>query len=192
MTPDDQWERLRENYGAFRALWRDTDVSWTGRFRDPLDRVTALPRPGRPDLRIWHGANTSRALVGVGSGGFFAAATSQDAKARFAAAFERRLAYNRRYEHGVLDRLGITTVEDYVTKTAALVGSPQQIVDALCTQYEYFAHDVVHLHVDAEALSPADYRTALELFASEIALVVLRELPNKPIPDWRAPATAAA
>ncbi|KLL10746.1 MULTISPECIES: LLM class flavin-dependent oxidoreductase [Protofrankia] len=232
VTPDDQWDRLRENYEIFRALWNETDVSWEGRFRPPLVRVTALPRPGRRNLRIWHGANTNlesadfaarhgdpiftsigtaavgrylesvryyrerfafyghdpdRALVGVGTGGFFAAATSQEAVRKFMPVFERRLVYNRRYEHAAIDRIGIATVEDFIAKTSALVGSPQQVIDILLTQYEKFRYDLVHIHVDAEALTPEDYRAALEIFATEIAPVIRRELPNKPIDDWHTP-----
>lgn len=232
MTPDDQWDRLRENYEAFRALWNETKVNWTGRFRPPLVDVTALPRPGRRGLRIWHGANTNLesadfaarhgdplftsigtaavgrylesvryyrerfafyghdpdgALVGVGTGGFLAASTSQEAVRKFTPVFERRLAYNRRYEHAAIDRLGIATVEDFITKTSALVGSPQQVIDILLAQYETFQHDLVHIHVDAEALTPEDYRATLEIFATEIAPVIRRELPNKPIDDWRTP-----
>ncbi|MBL7496922.1 LLM class flavin-dependent oxidoreductase [Frankia sp. CNm7] len=236
VTDDDKWDRLRESYEVFRALWNETEVSWEGRFRPPLVNVTALPRPARPNLRIWHGANTNlesadfaarhgdpvftsigtaavgryletvqyyrerfasyghdpeHALVGVGTGGFFAAATSQEAVRKFTPAFERRLAYNRRYEHGALDRLGAATLEDYLTKTSALVGSPQQVIDTLLAQHEKFQHDLVHIHVDTQAISPEDYRATLEIFATEIVPVIRKEIPNKPIDDWHAPPPVA-
>jgi alkanesulfonate monooxygenase SsuD/methylene tetrahydromethanopterin reductase-like flavin-dependent oxidoreductase (luciferase family) len=234
VTPDNQWDRLRENYEAFRRLWSETDVTWDGRFQRPLDAVNAVPRPGRPTVRIWHGANTNldsaefaarhgdpvftsigttalgryletvqhyrerfafhghdpiRALVGVGTGGYFAANTSQQAIAAFTPVFERRFAHNQRFETP-LDRLGINTVEDYIEKTAALVGSPQQIIDIILAQHQHFQHDLMHLHVDAGALTPADYRATLELFATEIAPAVRRNLPHKPIDDWRSPLAA--
>lgn len=232
VTPENQWDRLRENYEVLRRLWNETEVSWTGRFRPPLDRVTALPRPQGPQLRIWYGANTNldsadfaarhgdplftsvgttaigryletvqyyrerfafyghdpvHALVGVGTGGFFAAATSQEAIAKFTPVVERRFAYNRRYEHGALDRMGITTVEAFIAKLVALVGSPQQIIETLLEQYEAFQHDLVHIHVDAEALTSKDYLDTLEIFATEIAPTVRREIPNKPLDNWHAP-----
>ncbi|EIV96618.1 LLM class flavin-dependent oxidoreductase [Frankia sp. QA3] len=235
VTPDDQWDRLRENYEVFRRLWNETEVTWEGRFRPPLERVTALPRPGRPEVRIWHGANTNlasadfaarhgdplftsigtaavgrylesvryyrerfafhghdpqRALVGVGTGGFHAAATSQEAVRKFTPVFDRRQVYNRRYEHAALDRLGITTVEDYIAKTSALVGSTQQVIEIVLAQHETFQHDLLHIHVDAEALTPEDYRATLEIFATDIAPAIRKELPNKPIDDWQTPPPA--
>ncbi|MET7400199.1 LLM class flavin-dependent oxidoreductase [Dactylosporangium sp. NPDC005572] len=236
VTPQNQWDRLHESYEVLRRLWRETDVTWTGHYRRPMERVTAVPRPGRADLRIWHGANTNlesaefaavhgdpvftsigttaigryletvryyrerfafhghdpnRALVGVGTGGFLAAKTSQEAVEKFKPVFTRRFMHNQRYETP-LDRLGIVTVEDYIKKVAALVGSPQQVIDTILAQHEQFQHDLMHIHVDAEALSAADYRNTLELFATEIAPVVRREMPNKPLDDWHSAAAAAA
>lgn len=135
----------------------------------------------------FYGHHPERALVGVGTGGYFAAATSQEAARAFTPVFERRLAYNRRYEHAALDRLGIATVEDFIARTSALVGSPQQIIDILLSQYERFRQDLVHIHVDAEALTPKEYNATLEIFATEIAPAIRREIPNKPIDDWHTP-----
>ncbi|MBH5338629.1 LLM class flavin-dependent oxidoreductase [Streptomyces pactum] len=57
-----QWEYQAEKYELLRRLWREENVSWTGRFRPPLKDVTTVPRPygGRPP-RVWHGSATSLA-----------------------------------------------------------------------------------------------------------------------------------
>jgi alkanesulfonate monooxygenase SsuD/methylene tetrahydromethanopterin reductase-like flavin-dependent oxidoreductase (luciferase family) len=63
VTPDDQWDRNREGYELFRALWDSDSVTWSGRFRPPLDDAKALPRPLQPRIRIWHGSATSKDSV---------------------------------------------------------------------------------------------------------------------------------
>ncbi|MEV0760961.1 LLM class flavin-dependent oxidoreductase [Nocardia sp. NPDC050435] len=59
----DQWDRNREGYELFRALWASDRVTWSGRFRPELVAAKALPRPYQPTIRIWHGSATSRESV---------------------------------------------------------------------------------------------------------------------------------
>jgi alkanesulfonate monooxygenase SsuD/methylene tetrahydromethanopterin reductase-like flavin-dependent oxidoreductase (luciferase family) len=59
VTPDDQWDRNREGYELFRALWESDSVTWRARFRPPLVDAKALPRPLQKRIRIWHGSATS-------------------------------------------------------------------------------------------------------------------------------------
>lgn len=59
-TEAEQWDRLEESYELLRRLWRDEDVTWSGRFRPPLARATVRPRPFQsPGPRVWHGSATS-------------------------------------------------------------------------------------------------------------------------------------
>ncbi|GAA4111913.1 LLM class flavin-dependent oxidoreductase [Enteractinococcus coprophilus] len=46
-----------ENYNLLYRLWRETEVSWEGRFRTPLQQFTATPRPldDVPPF-VWHGS----------------------------------------------------------------------------------------------------------------------------------------
>ncbi|MET8678984.1 LLM class flavin-dependent oxidoreductase [Streptomyces sp. NPDC004647] len=46
-----------ENYALLHELWRKDVVDWQGRFRTPLERFTATPRPldGVPPF-VWHGS----------------------------------------------------------------------------------------------------------------------------------------
>ena len=54
--PDQSRERFRENLELLRRLWSERDVTWSGRFRAPLDHVTVEPRPvQRPHPPIWVG-----------------------------------------------------------------------------------------------------------------------------------------
>jgi hypothetical protein len=50
---------------------------------------------------------------------------------------------------------------------------------------QQFGHSVLHLHADAGGLTDAQHRESLELFQSDIAPVLRREIPD---PLWPAPA----
>ncbi|WP_280302993.1 LLM class flavin-dependent oxidoreductase, partial [Nocardia neocaledoniensis] len=63
VTTEDQWDRNREGYELFRALWDSEEVTWSGRFRPSLTAAKALPRPWQPRIRVWHGSATSRESV---------------------------------------------------------------------------------------------------------------------------------
>ncbi|HEY8495355.1 MAG TPA: LLM class flavin-dependent oxidoreductase [Myxococcota bacterium] len=46
--------RIGEGVELLRRLWTETEVSWAGRFRAPLERVTVEPRPvQRPHPPLW-------------------------------------------------------------------------------------------------------------------------------------------
>jgi alkanesulfonate monooxygenase SsuD/methylene tetrahydromethanopterin reductase-like flavin-dependent oxidoreductase (luciferase family) len=62
--PDESRERFRENLELLLRLWSERDVTWSGRFRAPLDRVTVEPRPVQaPHPPIWVGSGSSPASV---------------------------------------------------------------------------------------------------------------------------------
>ncbi|WP_146340637.1 CE1758 family FMN-dependent luciferase-like monooxygenase [Nesterenkonia sp. NBAIMH1] len=46
-----------ENYALLHRLWREESVNWSGRYRTPLERFTATPRPldDTPPF-VWHGS----------------------------------------------------------------------------------------------------------------------------------------
>jgi alkanesulfonate monooxygenase SsuD/methylene tetrahydromethanopterin reductase-like flavin-dependent oxidoreductase (luciferase family) len=55
-----QWELQAEHYELLRRLWREENVTFSGRFRGPLDSFTSLPRPFQTPPPIWHGVATSQ------------------------------------------------------------------------------------------------------------------------------------
>lgn len=221
ITPENQWDLLRENYALFRRLWTEDDVTWEGRLGRSLENAEALPRPYQKNIRIWHGSGSStgsvdfaaqhgdpvfssngsgpldryaklihhyrerfasyghdprRALVGAGTAGYFGARNSQEAVAAYRPVFEARLAVNRTFDGGSIP---YDTVEDWIEHSSVLVGSPQQIIDKVIGQHQEFGHELLHLHVDGEILSRAQYDATLELFFDEIAPVLRRELPSR-------------
>jgi len=55
---------LEEKYGLLKRLWTEDDVSWSGRFRGPLDHVTLTPKPvQKPHPVVWYGGGSSEESV---------------------------------------------------------------------------------------------------------------------------------
>jgi hypothetical protein len=48
--------------------------------------------------------------------------------------------------------------------------------------HDQFGHSVMHLHADASGLTDAQHRESLELFQSDIAPVLRRDIPEPPWP----------
>ena len=74
------------------------------------------------------------------------------------------------------------SLEDAIERSSALVGSPQQIIDKVRRYHEQIGHEVLHINSDGVGLTPAQHRATLELFQSEIAPVLRREIPSRAFP----------
>ncbi|MFD0372945.1 LLM class flavin-dependent oxidoreductase [Streptomyces sp. NPDC127114] len=166
-------------------------VDLAARYGDPLFSAN-VTHPIEPYAALvehyrerWehYGHDPARAVVGAGTAGFHAARTSQEAVAAYRPVFEGQLAFQK--SQGL--EPVFTTLEDFVERSSALIGSPQQIIDKVHRYHERFGHSVLHLHADASGLATARHRASLELFQSEIAPVLRRAIPDPPFP-W-APAT---
>ena len=222
VTTADQWDRNREGYELFRALWDSDDVTWSGRFRPDLINAKALPRPLQEKIRIWHGSATSTdsvdlaarhgdpifsanvtypiepyadlvhhyrerwvfyghrpedALVGAGTAGFHIAATSQQALAEYRLTFEARLAFQRKAGLPVV----FDSVEDFVARSSALVGSPAQVIDKVSRYHEQLGHEVIHLSAEADGLTAAQKRRSLDLFVSDVAPILREQIHSRPL-----------
>jgi hypothetical protein len=86
--------------------------------------------------------------------------------------------------------LAFTDLDDFVVRSSALIGSPQQVIEKVHRYHEQLGHSVLHLHADAGGLTDAQHRESLELFQSDIAPVLRREIPDPPWPG-EAPADPA-
>ena len=125
-----------------------------------------------------YGHDPADAVVGAGTAGYLAAPTSQEAVARYRPIFEAVQAMQ--------SRAGLTpafaTLDDYVERSSALIGSPAQIVEKVHRYHARFGHSVLHLHADGAGLTPAEHRANLELFQSAIAPELRRTIPDPPWP----------
>jgi alkanesulfonate monooxygenase SsuD/methylene tetrahydromethanopterin reductase-like flavin-dependent oxidoreductase (luciferase family) len=161
-------------------------VDLAARYGDPLFSAN-VTHPIEPYAELvrhyrerWaaHGHDPRLAAVGAGSAGLYAARTSQQALADYRPVFEGYLAFQRRMGAQPV----FPTLEDFVERSSALVGSPQQIVDKVHRYHERFGHSVLHVNAEPAGLSDARHRASLELFQSAVAPVLRRDIPDPPWP----------
>jgi alkanesulfonate monooxygenase SsuD/methylene tetrahydromethanopterin reductase-like flavin-dependent oxidoreductase (luciferase family) len=151
------------------------DPLFSANVTHPIGPYAALVRHYRERWEHY-GHDPALATVGAGTAGYYAAPTSQQALAAYRPVFEGQLAFRRRLG---LDPV-FTTLEDFVERSSALVGSPQQVIEKVHRYHEQFGHSVLHLHADAGGLSQKQHRDSLELFQSRIAPVLRRGIPDPP------------
>jgi alkanesulfonate monooxygenase SsuD/methylene tetrahydromethanopterin reductase-like flavin-dependent oxidoreductase (luciferase family) len=161
-------------------------VDLAARYGDPLfsANVTNPIGPYAELVRYYrerwahYGHDPAGAVVGAGTAGYYASRNSQDALAVYRPVFEAQREFQR--------KLGLepvfTDFEDFVARSSALIGSPQQVIEKVHRYHEQFGHAVLHLHADAGGLTDAQHRETLELFQSDIAPVLRRDIPDPPWP----------
>ncbi|MEK8127948.1 LLM class flavin-dependent oxidoreductase [Paenibacillus filicis] len=59
ITVEEQWDSMAERYELLKRLWSEEEVTWEGRYRSPLDKVTTQPRPYQKKIPVWHGSASS-------------------------------------------------------------------------------------------------------------------------------------
>ncbi|MBY8876293.1 LLM class flavin-dependent oxidoreductase [Actinacidiphila acidipaludis] len=161
-------------------------VDLAARHGDPLfsANVTHSIEPYAELVRYYrerweaYGHDPRLATVGAGSAGVCAAQTSQQALADYRPVFEGYLAFQRRLGADPV----FPTLEDFAERSSALVGSPQQIIDKVHRYHERFGHTVLHVSAEAGGLSDARHRASLELFQSDVAPALRRDIPDPPWP----------
>lgn len=159
-------------------------VDLAARYGDPLfsANVTNPIEPYAELIRYYrerweyYGHDPATIAVGAGTAGLLVARTSQEAVEVYRPIFESTLAFQKQFGLPVV----FETVEDFVARSSALIGSPQQVIDKVHRYHEQFGHTVLHLHADASGLTDAQHRASLELFQSEVAPVLRREIPDPP------------
>ncbi|MFF0742922.1 LLM class flavin-dependent oxidoreductase [Streptomyces sp. NPDC004111] len=154
---------------------RHGDPLFSANVSNPIGPYAELIRYYR-ERWAHYGHDPAALAVGAGTAGFCAARTSQEALAAYRPVFEGNLAFQRSLG---LDPVFLT-LEDFVERSSALIGSPQQIVDKVHRYHAEFGHSVLHLNADASGLTDRQHRDSLALFQSEVAPVLRREIPDPP------------
>ena len=156
------------------AQWGDPLFS--ANVTNPIEPYAELVRYYR-ERWAHHGRNPEDALVGAGSAGYYCAKDSQDAIETYRPVFDARKA--------AFERAGMPVVfhslEDAIERSSALIGSPQQIIDKVLRYHEQLGHEVLALNSDGAGLSPAQHRATLELFQSDIAPALRKQIPSRPL-----------
>ncbi|MFE6337140.1 LLM class flavin-dependent oxidoreductase [Streptomyces sp. NPDC057798] len=161
-------------------------VDLAARYGDPLFSANAT-HPVEPYAELirhyrerWdhYGHDPARIAVGAGTAGVYVARTTQEAIAAYRPVFENTMALQR--------SMGLEpvfpTLEDFVARSSALIGSPQQVLDKVHRYHEQFGHTVLHLHAEANGLTQRQHRASLELFQAEVAPRLRRSIPDPPFP----------
>ncbi|MCL7425585.1 LLM class flavin-dependent oxidoreductase [Streptomyces sp. YS415] len=161
-------------------------VDLAARYGDPLfsANVTHPIEPYAELIRHYrerwdhYGHDPARIAVGAGTAGVYVARTSQEAIAAYRPVFESTMELQR--------SMGLEpvfpTLEDFVARSSALIGSPQQVLDKVHRYHEQFGHTVLHLQAEAGGLTPRQHRASLELFQAEVAPRLRRSIPDPPFP----------
>ncbi|MGW7203459.1 LLM class flavin-dependent oxidoreductase [Streptomyces sp. NPDC054837] len=161
-------------------------VDLAARYGDPLfsANVTNPIEPYAELIRHYrerwehYGHDPARIAVGAGTAGLLVTPTSQEALNIYRPIFESTLAFQKQFGLPVV----FETVEDFVERSSALIGSPQQVIDKVRRYHEQFGHTVLHLHADASGLTDTQHRDSLELFQAQVAPVLRRDIPDPPFP----------
>ncbi|MGB8207835.1 MAG: LLM class flavin-dependent oxidoreductase [Mycobacterium sp.] len=125
----------------------------------------------------FYGHRPEDALVGAGTAGFYVTKTSQEAVDTYRPVFEARLAFARRAGLPVV----FESIGDFIERSSALVGSPEQVINKVSRYHEQLGHEVIHLGADADGVTPAQQRHSLELFQSDVAPVLRERIPSRPL-----------
>lgn len=175
-------QRIRIWHGS--ATSRDS-VDLAARHGDPIFSANVI-NPVEPYAELvrhyrqrWecYGHRPEDALVGAGTAGFYLARTSQEAVAAYRPMFEARLAFARRAGAPVV----FDSIEDFVERSSALVGSPEQVIDKVGRYHEQLGHEVMHLSADTDGITAGQQRRSLELFQADVAPILRKRIPSRPL-----------
>ncbi|WP_426514198.1 LLM class flavin-dependent oxidoreductase [Dactylosporangium sp. McL0621] len=166
------WHGSATSKASVELAAQHGDPLFSANVTNPVEPYEELVRHYRERL-AFHGHDPATALVGAGSAGFYVHEESQVAIERYRPIFEARRAYGP----GVF-----TSLEDAIERGSTLVGSPQQIIDKVHRYHARLGHEVMHVQADADGLTDKQHRASLELFQSEVAPVLRREIPSRPFP----------
>jgi alkanesulfonate monooxygenase SsuD/methylene tetrahydromethanopterin reductase-like flavin-dependent oxidoreductase (luciferase family) len=155
---------------------RHGDPIFSANVSHPIEPYAALVRHYRERWEFY-GHRPEDALVGAGTAGFYVTPTSQEAVATYRPMFEARLATQRRVGFPVV----FESIEDFVERSSALVGSPEQVIDKVGRYHEQLGHEVMHLSADADGVTVSQQRRSLELFQSDVAPVLRERIPSRPL-----------
>jgi alkanesulfonate monooxygenase SsuD/methylene tetrahydromethanopterin reductase-like flavin-dependent oxidoreductase (luciferase family) len=170
------WHGSATSRDSVELAARHGDPLFSANVTNPIEPYAELVRHYRERWEF-HGHKPADALVGAGTAGFHVARTSQQAADVFRPIFQARLALAHELGLPVV----FETLEDFLTRSSALVGSPEQVIDKVGRQHELFGHEVTHLAADRDGRSEIQHRDSLELFQAEVAPELRRRFHSRPL-----------
>ncbi|WP_431963502.1 LLM class flavin-dependent oxidoreductase [Nocardia sp. bgisy134] len=170
------WHGSATSRDSVELAARHGDPLFSANVTNPIEPYAELVRHYRERWEHY-GHDPADALVGAGTAGFHVARTSQEALTTYRPIFEARLALSRKLGLPIV----FETLDDFVDRSSALIGSPEQVIDKVGRQYERFGHEVIHLSAERDGRTVAEHRDSLELFQSEVAPELRRRIPSRPL-----------
>jgi alkanesulfonate monooxygenase SsuD/methylene tetrahydromethanopterin reductase-like flavin-dependent oxidoreductase (luciferase family) len=170
------WHGSATSKESVELAARYGDPIFSANVTNPIEPYAELVRHYRQRWEFY-GHRPEDALVGAGTAGFHVATTSQQAVDEFRPAFQARLSAQRRVGMPVM----FDTIDDFVDRSSALVGSPQQVIDKVSRYHEQLGHEVIHLSAEADGVTAAQKRQSLELFQSDVAPALREQIPSRPL-----------
>ncbi|OHV20405.1 luciferase [Parafrankia soli] len=125
-----------------------------------------------------YGRDPAALYTGAGTTAYYSAPTSQQALADFRPIFEARL----RAQSGIGMPPDFPTLEDFVERSSALIGSPAQVIEKVERDASLLGNSALIFSVEAEGLSHDQRRASFELFATDIAPTLRTSVPDPPWP----------
>jgi alkanesulfonate monooxygenase SsuD/methylene tetrahydromethanopterin reductase-like flavin-dependent oxidoreductase (luciferase family) len=170
------WHGSATSKESVELAARYGDPIFSANVTNPIEPYAELVRHYRQRWEFY-GHRPADALVGAGTAGFHVATTSQQTVDEFRPAFQARLSAQRRVGMPVV----FDTIEDFIDRSSALVGSPQQVIDKVSRYHEQLGHEVIHLSAEADGVTAAQKRRSLELFQSDVAPALREQIPSRPL-----------
>jgi alkanesulfonate monooxygenase SsuD/methylene tetrahydromethanopterin reductase-like flavin-dependent oxidoreductase (luciferase family) len=155
---------------------RHGDPIFSANVSNPVEPYAALVRHYREKWESY-GHRPQDALVGAGTAGFYVTPTSQEAVSTYRPMFEARLALSLRVGIPVV----FESIDDFIARSSALVGSPEQVIDKVGRYHEQLGHEVMHLSADADGVTADQQRQSFELFQSDVAPILRQRIPSRPL-----------
>ena len=136
---------------------------------------------------VHHGHDPAGLYVGAGAAALYVAPTTQQAIDTYRPIFDARAAFGRPFGAEPV----FTSIEDFVARSSALVGSPEQVIDKVGRYHERLGHSVISFGADADGLTESQHRASLELFQDAVAPELRRRFADPPWPTAGGTATAS-
>ncbi|MEV0686519.1 LLM class flavin-dependent oxidoreductase [Nocardia sp. NPDC050378] len=174
------WHGSATSRESVELAARHGDPVFSANVTHPIEPYAELIRHYRQRW-VDYGRDPADALVGAGTAGLHVARTSQEAVEVYRPLYEARTALQRQVGNPVV----FETLEDFLARSSALVGSPEQVIDKVGRYHEQFGHEVIHLSADREGRAESDYLDSLELFQAEVAPELRRRIPSRPLAAGR-------
>lgn len=179
------WHGSATSEASVELAARHGDPIFSANAMNPIEQYAALVRHYRA---VWAetGRDPAQATVGAGHA-LFVARTSQEAKAAYRPVYEEFVAAVAKADHSLPGtRTDYADYDDYLARSSALVGSPQEVIDKVGRYHDAFGNSVISVGGHPGHLDRTQWVDSLELFQAEVAPTLRERIGD---PAWPAATT---